>query len=137
MMLFSKKMIDEGTRILEANQYKLINYRDSNLNWKLLKGYELSGSLKNCIEFANELVNQAHSVSPILHPLSMDALIGAACKLKNPHELMKYYKLAGDENVHLETSTIEKIIKYLVLNEDWKKVYDRIKKRMNDGSQDM
>lgn len=136
MMLFSKKLFDEGMSILENNNYKLTNYHDSHLNWRLLKGYELSGNVKNCIDFANELVNQAHSNSPILHPLSMDALIGASCKLKQTREVLNYYKLAKESGIHLESSSVEKIVRYIVGSDDWKKVYDELKKRLDGLDQD-
>lgn len=136
MMLFSEKMYDEGMHVLEVNNFKASAYRESNLNWRLLKGYELSGNAKGCIDFANELVNQSNSPSPLFHSLSLDALISASCKLKQPAEVHRYFKLAETAGLHVESSSIDRIIRYLVTSDDWKKVYDRMVANHTSDQQD-
>ena len=100
----------------------------------MLKGFELSGNYKKCIDFANELVNQANSNQPIRHSLSFDSLIHSSCKLKQTNEMIQYYQLANSMEVHLEPITIDKIIKYLVLSDDWKKLYDEMKQQSSSLS---
>ena len=133
-MLFSEKLYDEGMTLLETNNYKTLSLREVNSNWKLLKGFELSGNYKKCIDFANELVNQANSNQPIRHSLSFDSLIHSSCKLKQTNEMIQYYQLANSMEVHLEPITIDKIIKYLVLSDDWKKLYDEMKQQSSSLS---
>ena len=136
MMLFSKRLFDDGMELLESKAYKSDHYHDSSLNWKLLKGYELSGNAKACIEFSNELVNNARSNTPILHPLSIDALINSSCKLKSMNQIIKYYEIAKQNGMHLEISSYDRIIKFLVNNEDWKKIYDIMQTKYSDKKQD-
>ena len=126
MMLFSEKMFDEGMRILEANNFKSSSSRESSLNWRLLKGFELSGNMKSCLEFAKDLAEQADSTAPLLHSLSIDALISASCKMKQPNEVIRFYHMAVDAGLHLETSSIDRLVKFLVNSDDWKSVYNQM-----------
>lgn len=124
MLLFSKRLVDDGMQILEANQFERTGYRDVGQNWKVLKGLELSGRYHKCLEFADVMCEANGNRNPLLHPLCIDSMIGSLCKLRQYKQVDEYYKLAMKNNIRIEGTTFDKMIKLHVSNDIWKAVYE-------------
>ena len=54
----------------------------------------------------------------------------------NPELREEYYEIAKQNGMHLEISSYDRIIKFLVNNEDWKKIYDIMQTKYYDKKQD-
>ena len=96
--------------------------------------------------YTNKLIEFSKSKDPIMieimknkddyNKLSIDALINSSCKLKSMNQIIKYYEIAKQNGMHLEISSYDRIIKFLVNNEDWKKIYDIMQTKYSDKKQD-
>lgn len=132
MMLYSEKRFGEGNKMLAEEKLDQNMYSEQSLNWKLLKGYELAGCYSDCVELAKEMCEKVQSDMPILHSLSIDAIIASFCKLHNYKKVMEYYSLAQTNHVKVELSTVDTIIRLWVKSDLWKTAYDNMKERARE-----
>ena len=90
MLLFSKRLVDEGMNVIRTNSYDVSGYRDVNQNWKLLKGLELANCFQQCIDLADSMCEKANGKAPILHGMCIDSIIGSYCRLKQFDKVEEY-----------------------------------------------
>lgn len=132
MLLFSKRLIDDGMNIIQSNHYDSNGFRDVGQNWKLLKGLELSGSYRKCLEFAELMCERAGNQSPLLHSLCVDSLIGSHCKLRQYKQADSYYKFALKNSLRIESHSFDKMIKLQFASEKWETVYSDMREKANE-----
>lgn len=133
MMLFSKRLGEDAMKIIQSNCYDSSGYRDASQNWKLLKGLEIAGHYNKCLELADSMCEKAKSNSPILHSMAMDSLIGSLCKLQQFKQVEEYYRTAIKNNLRIEETTFDKIIKLQLTNDIWKTVYEDEKEKAREN----
>ena len=134
MLLFSKRLVDDGMQILETNQYERTGYRDVGQNWKVLKGLELSGCYHKCLEFADVMCEASGNQNPLLHSLCIDSMIGSLCKLRQYKQVDDYYKLALKNNIRIEGTAFDKMIKLHVSNDVWKVVHEDMLEKARENN---
>lgn len=133
MMLFSKRLDDDAMKIIQSNCYDSSGYRDASQNWKLLKGLEIAGHYNKCLELAESMCEKAKNNSPILHSMAMDSLIGSLCKLHHFKQVEEYYRMAVKNNLRIEGTTFDKIIKLQLTNDIWKTIYEDEKEKAREN----
>lgn len=134
MMLFSKRLFDDAMKIIQSNFYDSSGYRDVSQNWKLLKGLEIAGHYQQCLDLAESMCESAKSNNPIMHSMCVDSLIGSLCKLKQYKQVEEYYRMAIKNNIRIEETTFDKMIKLQLTNDIWKTVYEDEKEKAREYS---
>lgn len=134
MLFFSKRLVDEGMNVIRTNSYDVSGYRDVNQNWKLLKGLELANCFQQCIDLADSMCEKANGKAPILHGMCIDSIIGSYCRLKQFDKVEEYRALATKNNIRIEGSTYDKMIRVQITSDAWKTIYEDMKEKARELS---
>ena len=86
-----------------------------------------------CLELAESMCEKAKNNSPILHSMAMDSLIGSLCKLHHFKQVEEYYRMAVKNNLRIEETTFDKIIKLQLTNDIWKTIYEDEKEKAREN----
>ena len=80
------------------------------------------------------MCEKANGKAPILHGMCIDSIIGSYCRLKQFDKVEEYRALATKNNIRIEGSTYDKMIRVQITSDAWKTIYEDMKEKARELS---